>query len=187
MGDQKTHKQVLTIYNVYENAVRFRVLSTAPDKYNVVDSEGSIKPHCSLDIVIRHKDVRPAHCNVTDKFRIELLEYSTKKVLGKRDILATLNSGLPDRDEETFDETRSSDKSSYESRPLFRESTSRDLTGRGRSGPNSFIVFVGLICIVGLLMPNEGESSVISIQLSCHIKLVLAYVLGLVTMVILQS
>ncbi|CAH1406636.1 unnamed protein product [Nezara viridula] len=186
MGDQKSHKQVLTIYNVYETAVRFRVLSTAPDKYNVVDSEGSIKPHCSLDIVVRHKEVRPANCNVSDKFRVEILEYSTKKVLGRKDIPATLNSGLPDS-LETLDETRSSERSSLESRQSFRESSARELTVRGRSGPNTFIVIIGLICITGLLMPNEDEAGGFSIQLSCHMKLVLAYVLGLVTMVILQS
>ncbi|XP_014287477.1 motile sperm domain-containing protein 1 isoform X1 [Halyomorpha halys] len=186
LGDQKTHKQVLTIYNVYDTPVRFRVLSTAPDKYNVVESEGFIKAHCSLDIVVRHKDVRPANCNVTDKFRVELLEYSTKKVLGKRDVPATLNSGIPDRDNGNLDESRGSEKYSFESRPLSRESTSRESSGRTRSGPNSFIILVGLTCIAGLLMPNEGECSAIPLQLSCHIKLVLAFVLGMVTYDIMQ-
>lgn len=190
LGDQKTYRQVLTIYNVYDTAVRFKVLSTNPQKYTVVEPEGSIKPNCSLDILVKHNDVKPSNCNVTDKFRIQFLEHSTKKVLGKKDITATLNSGVPenrDEDDNRTDISRLSEKFSPELKLLGKEISSRDLTGKTRTGPNAFIVFIGVICIAALLMPNEDEKSTLPIQLSWNMKLVFAYVLGLVTMVVFQS
>lgn len=188
LGDQETYKQILTIYNVYDTAVRFKVLSTNPQKYTVVEPEGSIKPNCSLPIVIRHNDVKPSNCNVTDKFRIQFLEYTTKKVIGKKDITATLNSGVPDQrdDDDITDISRLSDRFSPDLKLLGKDS-SRGISGRTRAGPNAFIVFIGFICIIALLMPNEGERSTLPIQISWNMKLVFSYVLGLVTMVIFQS
>nr|CAD7414391.1 unnamed protein product [Timema poppensis] len=80
LEDQTTHKQVLTLYNPYEFAIRFKVLCTAPSRYTVVDPEGSIRPRCCIDIVLRHNAVLPANCNVTDKFRVQMQNHATKKV-----------------------------------------------------------------------------------------------------------
>jgi len=56
------------------------VLCTAPNKYTVVDPEGSIRPKFCVDIVVRHSAVSPANCNITDKFRIHLQNHTTKQV-----------------------------------------------------------------------------------------------------------
>lgn len=53
--DQSTHKQVLTLYNPYEFALKFKVLCTTPNKYVVVDAAGAVKPQCCMDIVIRQR------------------------------------------------------------------------------------------------------------------------------------
>lgn len=65
-------------------------MCTAPNKYSVIDPEGSIAPHSSVDIVIRHNFPVAAHCNVVDKFRITMQDHATRQPLGKKDIEATL-------------------------------------------------------------------------------------------------
>ncbi|XP_077616965.1 motile sperm domain-containing protein 1 [Crocuta crocuta] len=88
--DQSTHKQVLTLYNPYEFALKFKVLCTTPNKYVVVDAAGAVKPQCCVDIVIRHRDVRSCHYGVTDKFRLQVSEQSQRKALGRKEVVATL-------------------------------------------------------------------------------------------------
>lgn len=56
------------------------MLSTAPNKYKVVDPEGTIKSRCCVDIVVRHTALIVANCNVVDKFRIQMQEHPTKQV-----------------------------------------------------------------------------------------------------------
>lgn len=84
------------------------VLSTAPQKYVVVDPEGHIKARCYVDIVIRISDVSPKHHNRSDEFRICMFQQtsgieslirssssslksgSSSHVSGHRDITASL-------------------------------------------------------------------------------------------------
>ncbi|XP_016413771.1 motile sperm domain-containing protein 1-like [Sinocyclocheilus rhinocerous] len=88
--EQASHKQVLTLYNPYEFALKFKVLCTAPNKYAVVDATGAVKPQCCVDIVIRHRDVRACHYGVIDKFRLQVSEQSQRKALGRKEVMATL-------------------------------------------------------------------------------------------------
>nr|XP_008510061.1 PREDICTED: motile sperm domain-containing protein 1 [Equus przewalskii] len=99
--DQSTHKQVLTLYNPYEFALKFKVLCTTPNKYVVVDAAGAVKPQCCVDIVIRHRDVRSCHYGVIDKFRLQVCEQSQRKALGRKEVVATL---LPSAKEQQKEE-----------------------------------------------------------------------------------
>ena len=87
--EQASHKQVLTVYNPYEFALRFKVLCTAPNRYIVVDSDGVIKPRCCIDIVIRHIDIQPG-VTQQDKFRLHIFEHGLQDVIGKKEIIAVL-------------------------------------------------------------------------------------------------
>ena len=71
----------------------FLVLCTAPGKYRIVDPEGSIKPHCCVDIVIRHISINPTCYHITDKFRIQMNEHNSRQLLGKKDLPVTLLPG----------------------------------------------------------------------------------------------
>jgi len=111
--DSSSFKQILTLYNPYDFGVRFKVLSTCPQKYLVVEPEGNIKPRCYVDIVIRINDVSSRHLNRSDEFRISmhqqtmeesLLKSGTGKgsiikssstVSGHRDVTATLYPTRP--------------------------------------------------------------------------------------------
>lgn len=188
LEDQSTHKQVLTLYNPYEFTVRFSVLSTAPKKYTVVDPEGSLKSQCCIDIVVRHNAVIPANCDVTDKFRIQMLDYTTKQVLGKRDVLATLLSGEPDRstpDREQFRQIPISAAAAPSQQQYSIVTRHDQIAVRGNS-PSLLVMGIAAVCVLALLLPTEGENSVFPIQISVQMKLVTSYVLGLVTMVILK-
>lgn len=57
------------------------VLCTAPNKYSVIDPEGSIGPHSCVDVVVRHNMPLLANCNGIDKFRISMQDHATKQVI----------------------------------------------------------------------------------------------------------
>uniref|UniRef100_A0A1B6D1E0 Motile sperm domain-containing protein 3 n=1 Tax=Clastoptera arizonana TaxID=38151 RepID=A0A1B6D1E0_9HEMI len=188
--DQSTHKQVLTIYNPYDLAVKFKVLCTAPKKYTVVDPEGSIKPQCCIDIVIRHNVVTQNNCHITDKFRIQMFDHVTKQVIGKRDVTATLISGESGRstpDKEFFEQLSPSKSSKLPQQQysIVQRADPRSDPNKS-SGPNIIILTIAAVCIVALLLPTEGDDSSLTFKLPVHLKLVFSYVLGLVTMVILK-
>ncbi|CAH1780944.1 unnamed protein product [Owenia fusiformis] len=182
--DTSSHKQILTLYNPYDFALKFKVLSTAPKKYTLGDTEGTIKPHCCVDIVIRHTDISLRNEGVKDKFRIQVIEHGKKSVIGKKDIISTL---LPTRDkspalEETFQQLPQSVQSST---PQVNASK----YGAPNSGPSFLIVLSAIICLAALMLPSQDEKDSrlpVYLHLSLHQKLIAAYVLGLVTMALLR-
>ncbi|KAM7389416.1 hypothetical protein PAMP_023397 [Pampus punctatissimus] len=188
--EQTSHKKVLTLYNPYEFALKFKVLCTAPNKYTVVDATGAVKPQCCVDIVIRHRDVRACHYGVYDKFRLQVSEQSQRKALGRKEVTATLrpsasqepSSPRPQDEERRIKEL--TDSEFFEQTAFQTES--RPVAG----GPSLLTVLLGLVCMAALMLPTLGEqeSTVpVYLHLSVNKKLVAAYVLGLLTMVILRT
>lgn len=57
------------------------MLCTSRNKYTVVDPEGKIDAHCCVDIVIRHNAVNNQNVGHTDKFRIQMFQLSSNKVM----------------------------------------------------------------------------------------------------------
>uniref|UniRef100_A0A1B6LLY2 MSP domain-containing protein n=1 Tax=Graphocephala atropunctata TaxID=36148 RepID=A0A1B6LLY2_9HEMI len=183
LEDPTSHKQTLTLYNPYEFAIRFKVMCTSPKKFNVVDPEGSIKAKCFIDIVIRHSSISLANCQAPDKFRIQMFDFHTKQPLGRRDVTATLVSGEPERStpDQEFETLPPSPPST---RPLQQYSLCNKPPS---STPNQLLLSaVAAVCIAVLFMPCEGEDSVLSWRVTVNLKLVVSYVLGLVSMVILR-
>ncbi|CAL1614113.1 unnamed protein product [Knipowitschia caucasica] len=187
--DQSSHKQVLTLYNPYEFALKFKVLCTAPNKYNVVDATGAVKPQCCVDIVIRHRDVRSCHFGVYDKFRLQVSEQSQRKALGRKEVTATLRPSSahdPPTPRPPDEERRKEHSADSE----FYEQTYHAEPRPSAGGPSLLTVLLGLVCMAALMLPTlgENESSVpLYLHLSVNKKLVAAYVLGLLTMVILRT
>lgn len=190
LDDQTSHKQVLTLYNPYEFPIRFRVLCTAPNKYTVVDPEGSIRPRCCIDIVVRHNAVSPSNCNITDKFRVQMQNHSTRQVIGKQDVAATLMQGKPSSNaldsSEEFLRLPANPSSIHHQFGLVRDS--RQVVGRYQT-PNYVVLLAAIVCIGALLLPTQGDQGTaipIYLHLSSNLKLIFAYVLGMVTMVVLK-
>ncbi|CAI5793314.1 motile sperm domain-containing protein 1 isoform X1 [Podarcis raffonei] len=184
--DQSTHKQVLTLYNPYEFALKFKVLCTTPNKYVVVDAAGAVKPQCCVDIVIRHRDVRPCHYGVIDKFRLQVSEQSQRKALGRKEVIATLLPAAKDPKEEEEKRITAHLAESV----FFEQALCQPENRIASSGPSLLTVFLGIVCIAALMLPTLGEGGSLVplyLHLSVNQKLVAAYVLGLITMVILRT
>ncbi|XP_072483488.1 motile sperm domain-containing protein 1 isoform X3 [Notamacropus eugenii] len=184
--DQSTHKQVLTLYNPYEFALKFKVLCTTPNKYVVVDAAGAVKPQCCVDIVIRHRDVRSCHYDVIDKFRLQVSEQSQRKALGRKEIIATL---LPSAKEQRKEVEEKRIKEHLTESVFLEQMLCQTENRTVSSGPSLLTVFLGIVCVAALMLPTLGEvESLVPLyfHLSVNQKLVAAYVLGLITMVILR-
>ncbi|XP_068390087.1 motile sperm domain-containing protein 1 isoform X3 [Eschrichtius robustus] len=180
--DQSTHKQVLTLYNPYEFALKFKVLCTTPNKYVVADAAGAVKPQCCVDI-----DVRSCHYGVIDKFRLQVSEQSQRKALGRKEVVATL---LPSAKEQQKEEEEKRIKEHLTESLFFEQSFQPGKNRTVSSGPSLLTVFLGVVCIAALMLPTLGdvESLVpLYLHLSVNQKLVAAYILGLITMAILRT
>ena len=189
LDDQSTHKQVLTLYNPYDFPIRFKVLCTAPNKYKVVDPEGTIKARCCVDIVVRHTSPLLSNCHILDKFRIQMQEHPTKQAIGKRDVEAKLHPGTADTagrstpDPEMFQQLPINETRQQQSYALLAQNKTID------RGTNYVALVAGIICIVGLLLPTEGEHNnrvPDYLHLSINFKLIFSFVLGMVTIIILR-
>lgn len=170
------------------------MLCTAPWKYRIVDPEGSIKAHCCVDVVIRHNSVTPSCFHVTDKFRVQMNDYATKQVLGKKDVTVTLLPGHGDpagQDQLASSSQVDHFKHFAPSDPSLSESPARRTGHQSVTGPNYLAIAVACVCIVALMLPTAEQDKETSswwslFHLSSHQKMVFAYTLGLVTMVILR-
>lgn len=190
--DQTSHKQVLTLYNPYEFTLKFKVLSTAPKKYAVGDSEGYIKSRCCVDIVLRHKEVSINNEGIKDKFRISISEYGQRNIIGKKDVLSIL---LPTK-EKAFSSSMDEVFESFSSPPAINVSDVQSpVTSKSNpnalssSSPSLVIILAAVLCVASLMLPTQGESSPLPnyLHLTTNQKLIAAYILGLVTMVIFKS
>ncbi|XP_074690812.1 motile sperm domain-containing protein 1 isoform X1 [Strix aluco] len=179
--DQSTYKQVLTLYNPYEFALKFKVLCTTPNKYAVVDATGAVKPQCCVDIVIRHRDVRASYYGVIDKFRLQVSEQSQRKALGKKEIIATLLPSAKEQQQQKEEEEKRIKEHLAES-VFFEQTLCQPENRTASSGPSLLTVFLGIVCIAALMLPTLGEMESLVplyLHLSVNQKLVAAYVLDL--------
>ncbi|KAL0274954.1 UNVERIFIED_CONTAM: hypothetical protein PYX00_002966 [Menopon gallinae] len=189
LADQSSYKQVLTVYNPYEFPVRFQVLCSAKDKhkYTVVDPEGCIQSHCRVDIVVRHNEVSNQNVGQSDKFRIQMYQYSTNKLIGKKDIKAELLA-------EKEDDRQTPERETFQELPMTNAGQTQQQFSlpkrQGRPGtPNRLVIVVFLLFITVLLLPSHGEDSNIlpdNLKPTFCFKLAVSYILGLITMAILR-
>jgi len=202
--DRDQLKQILTIYNPYDYPIKFRVLSTTPDYYHVVSPEGSINSKNCVDLIIRLTAHVPATSVVPleSKFRVQVFHYTTKQALGRKDVPSTIIFGQAHTSADILDSEAFQNVSADSSSGI---SSAAKLNRRHRrteapppfqdyyAQPNNInyvAIFTGIMCIIGLLLPLDKDepSSVIPayLHLSVNQKLLVAYTLGLVTMVLFR-
>jgi len=185
LDEKSSHRQIITLFNPYDFPVRFKVFCTCTKKYTVVEPEGSINASSRVDIVVRHNAPAPAFCDIRDKFRIQMQYYTTKKVIGHKDVETVLirssdNFELP---AENFKQLLKSDASmeSYDN-----ESDIRQNYNKNTSGPNLTTLVMAGICLCGLLLPTHEDTDILKFRISFNLKLALAFILGMTTITILQ-
>lgn len=201
--DQSSHKQILTLYNPYDFAFRFRVWCTNPSRYSVSNADGVVRPRCCVDIIIRHKAVIPENEGRPDKFRIQITDNGQKTVLGKKDLLAML---LPHSEavivtNDKFESMSSGPASALSAMTATgtEAASALSLPGHYRgNGPNWLVVGAAVLCLVCLFLPTESDHPPHSspsplpwlpsyMMPSVTQKLIAAYVLGILTVVLLRS
>jgi len=216
-GNERDHiKQILTIYNPYEFPVIFRVLSTTPNYYTVVEPEGSIQTKNCVDLIVRLTSSVPFDSPhpIESKFRVQVFHYNTRQPMGRKDVPSTIVFGSSQQGSlltesasgcttsAMFGLTGTSDvflptgqqggPSSGGSQHGGRTQAAR-LRPEPQPGPqiNYVAIVTGLVCILGLMLPSEKDdpgSTIIPpyLHLTVNQKLLVAYTLGLVTMVIFR-
>lgn len=99
IATQDTHKQLLTLYNPYDFAVKYQglvqcnlviiivfikifflVFSNTSDKYSVIEPKGTIAPRAYIDLIIRHAAPFQSNCHSRDKFMITMQDSNTNQV-----------------------------------------------------------------------------------------------------------
>lgn len=195
-------------------------MSNASTFYNVRPDEGTISAKNSLDLIIRvATDVRlESSTPLKHKFRIQIFHQHTKQQVGQRDVESIIHFGnLPSSREgdaafshgasaEPFQQVPSGSLATPKESSSLATGSNSPLTifPQTHSQPNYVVLFVAVVCIVGLLLPyrdencksstdsNSNNSSTLEsilptyLHLSVNQKLLFAYTLGLVTMVILR-
>ncbi|XP_023022869.1 motile sperm domain-containing protein 1 [Leptinotarsa decemlineata] len=194
LPSKSSHKQVLSIYNPYDFKIKYKVLSTASRKYSVIKPEGNIGPQMLVDVVVRHNFPTEENANITDKFRVVIEDHSTKKVVGNRDIKATLMLKEEEEEEDTAEGDSKSLPGTYKE-IMTRKTIEKEISTKSSPSETNvvrytIIVAVGITCLGILILPTQAEVSQSSkipdyLHISNNLKYVAAYILGLVTLPIL--
>ncbi|CAL4068359.1 unnamed protein product [Meganyctiphanes norvegica] len=195
LDDATTHKQIVTVYNPYDFPISYQVLCNAPNRYTVDFPHGMIRAKCSLDVIVRHTDICLSNVLATDKLRIQISEEGRKQVLGRKDVLVTLLKGGPEKhsanNSDRFESVQPAVLQQGQQGPGTTAQQQQPFLQGGRGGPSLVLVGAAVVCLVGLLLPTEGDASSSRLppylHLNANIKIVIAYILGLLTYAILRA
>nr|XP_022912129.1 motile sperm domain-containing protein 1-like [Onthophagus taurus] len=193
-SSKHTHKQLITIYNPYDFTIKYKVLCTAPNKYNVTDPEGSIRPQSCIDLVVRHTMPISANCNGVDKFRISIHDNTTKQLLGKRDVESKLLVGEGDNvseDGDNFHNLPHSERTPED--PHHQSLLSQRQKSLQSEKTNYLAIGAAIVCIAILMLPTKIEVVEENANIPHYLhptqtfKIGTAYALGMLTLLIFRQ
>lgn len=193
-NDRGSHKQSITLYNLHEFPVRFVVRATAPHKFFISEDEGTIKPSCSVNVVVRHIDVGLRSEGVTDKFRIYLHHSlrGQRQSLGYKDISAQLLPRKPEGAAEGDDSFQSMQTS--QQRTSVPSAPARIGDGPSPQSKQSLdtivLLMVGLILSCAMALPEPGTVDTfipVSLHLTHKTRYGITFALGAVMVLLVQS
>ncbi|KHN84660.1 Motile sperm domain-containing protein 1 [Toxocara canis] len=190
-----THKQIVTLYNPYDFPLSYKVLCTAPRKYSVIEPRGTLRAKCCVDIVIRHLGAQiRSNIGISDRFRFEACKYGDSEVSGRKDVPIRLVENASDLarqaniDRSNFHANFPSEGTSRLSPPQYAFPSSPGATVSHSS--HWLAVVAAVVCIGALMLPTHGDTVPSLLPTYLHLsvpqKLVAAYVLGIVTMLIIR-
>lgn len=187
--DESTHKQVLTLYNPYDVSLKFKVLCNTLHKYTVMESQGTIKSYCCVDVVVRKLNPHQNEfVEQADKFRIDF--YQGTKLIGSKHVpvkLVEQDLGPDKQINDSLDFKELPNLSKHSRETVFVSKHPREIVTP--SSPGLLVILIGLVCLVCLLLPLEKESASWPdwLHVTVFMKLIASFILGLVTMAILKS
>ncbi|EJW88718.1 hypothetical protein WUBG_00371 [Wuchereria bancrofti] len=193
-SEPQTHKQIITLYNPYHFPIKFKVKCTNSHNFSVIEPCGILRASCSIDIVIRHVALQFQTSPGLETFRIEICSVHNQKISGSIDVPVHIVETTP-----KFTQSRCYQllPTSSTNHPSVHGSTNSAQSSpilRAHFDVTSPLVMICvgavIVCAVALMLPTEGldVSTMIPdwLHISVHLKLVFAYILGLVTLVLLR-
>ncbi|XP_003741699.1 motile sperm domain-containing protein 1 isoform X2 [Galendromus occidentalis] len=184
-NDLSTYKQFITIFNPYSFSVRFKAFCTSPQKYELSLAGGTVPAMNSIDIVVKLKD--SSNVGSVDKFRFKISEPSNpNNILGERELDVILLADKPTSHEIPSGESFRPQRATSRPRAVI-PNESQDSEPKA----NVFVILLGVSCLLSLCLPTSGEATESSIAqyvtLTVNQKLIAAFVLGMVTMVVFRT
>ncbi|RNA20407.1 motile sperm domain-containing 1-like isoform X1 [Brachionus plicatilis] len=82
--DAKSWQPDMHLHNPCDHTIKFKVLTTAPNKYSVSIPEGSVEAKASVQLVVKHSSTAFSDNNITDKLRFKF--FVDGSIMGKRDV-----------------------------------------------------------------------------------------------------
>ena len=139
----------------------------------------------STDLTVRLREC--GNGSAQDRFRFRISELSNRSnVLGEREVPVIL---VPERAAPNREPPRTPALPNL--RPVTRAPVNTDEDIGGENQPNVYILIIGLVCLLGLCLPTHGDGSVSWVAqhatLTVNQKLIAAFVLGMVTMVVFRA
>jgi len=197
LDDPNTFSQVLTLYNPYDFAVRYKVLCTAPKKYSIAEPQGEIRAQHSVDTIIRLLDTSSSatNQNVVHKIRIQFFDRrKSQDLIGKRDVVCSILSYKPL--EQNFDEAPAITATTSRNRSNTT-TTTNSATAPQQETRDPLVIFVlallGVICAFILVLPTipDNENNLSTripsyLHMTTNSKVIASYILGLLTVVFIR-
>ncbi|CAF1241800.1 unnamed protein product [Adineta steineri] len=200
LDDPTTFSQVLTLYNPYDFAVRYKVLCTAPRKYSIAEPQGEIRAQHSVDTVIRLLDTSSSSTNqnVVHKIRIQFFDRrKSQDLIGKRDVTCSILSYKPL--EQNFDEEPNTNSTSNRNKmnTTAATTTANSIVTTQQETRDPLVIFLltvlSAICALILLAPaipdneNNFNTRIPSyLHMTTNSKVIASYILGLLTVVFIR-
>ncbi|PAV67968.1 hypothetical protein WR25_23343 [Diploscapter pachys] len=186
-ADEARPRSVFTLYNPFGYDLSYKVLCTAPQNYIVSDCNGFLKSKCCKDIVVRVRNRLPV--GTIDRLKVEIRKFGDTELHGHRIIDIRIVDVIRDRTGQQFQGM--GDSTSSLSGVGMQQSTSSQYHHRDEHSQWAFVL-AAFLCALALLAPTHGDAfasqSIIPhvLHLSVPQKLVAAYILGIVTILILR-
>ncbi|KAM3728918.1 Motile sperm domain-containing protein [Dirofilaria immitis] len=193
-SEPQTHKQILTLYNPYHFPIKFKVKCTNSHDYSVIEPYGILRASSSIDIIIRHVAVQFQRSPGLETFRIEICSVHNQKISGLVDIPVRIMEAEPKLDRSRYHQLSPTTSACLPSVLDSANSAQSSRFLRPRFGVTTPLVMVCIgavaVCVSALMLPTDGLDVRPMIpnwlHLSVNLKLVCAYILGLVTLVLLR-
>lgn len=153
-------KQILTLFNANDVTVKYKLLCTSKDGFQISPHKGEIEPNKRIDIAVR---ARKLTLSTEEKLRVEFLSTADRKASNAKNVQLILEDDKPP-------EPRVAPRNAPPPLPI-----------QTRSDNHLYFMFFVVICVAVLsqskYLPDFTEAQ----------RLIAAYVLGMVTILLIRT
>ncbi|KAE9413896.1 hypothetical protein Angca_005327 [Angiostrongylus cantonensis] len=187
---ERSPRRIVTVYNPYGYPIQYKVLCNAPGNYSVPNPKGVLHAKSCKDLVV--KCTAKLSVGTIDRLRIEIMRPGETEVLGSRDLLLRTVSEIAC----TTTDSPSPSRVCPVTEPKGDQATARrsNSSVHNENAASSQLACLGIavVCAVALMAPTQGDPAAADSILPNHLhltvpqKLVAAYILGVVSILLLR-